>query len=378
MDKVRIELSFYANGSIKTSWYKVPGAVRYHAYMTQSGKSGYLYNNQNLTINCFVSPDRLPTNKDFRMYVDAYNSAGTKIAAGNSFMNITSYTYDPKKVPNNVPELKGLAAPSIKSKTATETSATITWYAQPNATGYRLNFDNRSYDLTATTKTFTGLSSNRSYTFMLLTKTVDGDGAYGAVQKVTTPPSAPSGISAVSTSDTVTVSWNKVTGANSYTVSFNSRDYTASGSSTSLKISGLQPKTTYNYKVRCVGVDGTGNYSSVRSVTTQAQTFQPPAGITKRSTNNSATISWSPVSGATGYDLKFNGSIYSETGTSRTFTGLSANTAYRFQVRAKKTGVTGTYSAEQTVTTAPRTPSVSSAQATHNTATVKWDAVPGA
>ncbi len=162
MDKVRIELSFYANGSIKTSWYKVPGAVRYHAYMTQSGKSGYLYNNQNLTINCFVSPDRLPTNKDFRMYVDAYNSAGTKIAAGNSFMNITSYTYDPKKVPNNVPELKGLAAPSIKSKTATETSATITWYAQPNATGYRLNFDNRSYDLTATTKTFTGLSSNRS------------------------------------------------------------------------------------------------------------------------------------------------------------------------------------------------------------------------
>ena len=113
-------------------------------------------------------------------------------------------------------------------------------------------------------------------------------------------------------------------------------------------------------------------------MTTQAQTFQPPAGITKRSTNNSATISWSPVSGATGYDLKFNGSIYSETGTSRTFTGLSANTAYRFQVRAKKTGVTGTYSAEQTVTTAPRTPSVSSAQATHNTATVKWDAVPGA
>lgn len=43
MDTVRIELRLYGNGSIKTSWYKVPGAVRYHAYMTQSGKSGYLY-----------------------------------------------------------------------------------------------------------------------------------------------------------------------------------------------------------------------------------------------------------------------------------------------------------------------------------------------
>ena len=126
MDTVRIELRLYGNGSIKTSWYKVPGAVRYHAYMTQSGKSGYLYNNQNLTVNCFVSPDRLPTNKDFRMYVDAYNSAGTKIASGNSYMKITSYTYDPKKVPNNVPELRGMTPPSIQSKSATQTSATIT------------------------------------------------------------------------------------------------------------------------------------------------------------------------------------------------------------------------------------------------------------
>ena len=113
-------------------------------------------------------------------------------------------------------------------------------------------------------------------------------------------------------------------------------------------------------------------------MTTQAQTFQPPAGITKRSTNNSATISWSPVSGATGYDLKFNGSIYSETGTSRNLYRIKRKYGLQISGPCQKTGVTGTYSAEQTVTTAPRTPSVSSAQATHNTATVKWDAVPGA
>ena len=127
-----------------------------------------------------------------------------------------------------------------------------------------------------------------------------------------------------------------MTGAGSYIINFNNKNYTAAGVSSSLTISGLQPKTTYSYKICSVGADGTGNYSSVRSVTTQAQTFQAPTGITKKSTDNSVTISWSPVSGATGYDLKFNGSVYSETGTTRTFTGLNANTGYRFQVRAKR------------------------------------------
>ncbi len=380
MDTVRIELRLYGNGSIKTSWYKVPGAVRYHAYMTQSGKSGYLYNNQNLTVNCFVSPDRLPTNKDFRMYVDAYNSAGTKIASENSYMKITSYTYDPKKVPNNVPELRGMTPPSIQSKSATQTSATITWYAQSNATGYRMKFDNRVYELTGTSKTFTGLSPNRSYTFMMLTKTLDGDSAYGAAQTVTTPPVAPSNISAVSTTDTVTVSWNKVAGATKYTISFNNRIYTASGSSTSLKISGLQPWTSYNYKICCHSADGAGNYSSVKNIMTQQKPQAPkvPANIKKSATPSSATISWGAVSGATGYDLKFNGSVYSQTGTSKTISGLQPDTTYRFQVRAKNAAGTSAYSTEQTVRTTTRTPSNITKRSTESSVTISWSPVSGA
>ncbi len=268
--------------------------------------------------------------------------------------------------------------PTGLKKNATENSVTVSWNVVSGATGYDLKFDESVYSQTGTSRTITGLTSGTSYKFQVRAKNSSGTSAYSSEQTVSTAPKAPSDISASSTSSSVTVSWTRMTGAGSYIINFNNKNYTAAGASSSLTISGLQPQTTYSYKICSVGADGTGNYSSVRSVTTQAQTFQPPAGITKRSTNNSATISWSPVSGATGYDLKFNGSIYSETGTSRTFTGLSANTAYRFQVRAKKTGVTGTYSAEQTVTTAPRTPSVSSAQATHNTATVKWDAVPGA
>ena len=82
-----------------------------------------------------------------------------------------------------------------------------------------------------------------------------------------------------------------------------------------------------------------------------------PANIKKSATPSSATISWGAVSGATGYDLKFNGSVYSQTGTSKTISGLQPDTTYRFQVRAKNAAGTSAYSTEQTVRTTTRTPS---------------------
>lgn len=79
-----------------------------------------------------------------------------------------------------------------------------------------------------------------------------------------------------------------------------------------------------------------------------------PAGLSAGSvTSSSVALSWSPVSGATGYNLYQNGAkMQSVTGASATATGLSASTSYQFQVTAtnaagesaKSAAVTGTTS----------------------------------
>ncbi|MGA4801074.1 chitinase [Streptomyces lavendulocolor] len=61
-----------------------------------------------------------------------------------------------------------------------------------------------------------------------------------------------------------------------------------------------------------------------------------PAGLTAGAvTSSSVTLSWNPVSGATGYHVYRDGTkVQSVTGTSATVTGLAADTSYSFQVSA--------------------------------------------
>ncbi|GGU36690.1 chitinase [Streptomyces lavendofoliae] len=64
-----------------------------------------------------------------------------------------------------------------------------------------------------------------------------------------------------------------------------------------------------------------------------------PAGLTAGTvTTSSVALSWSPVPGATGYQVYRDGArVQSVTGTSATVTGLAANTSYSFQVSATNT-----------------------------------------
>ncbi len=273
---------------------------------------------------------------------------------------------------------KSPAVPSNIRKTATETSATISWGAVSGANGYGLKFNGTVYSVTGTSRTFNGLTAGKAYPFSICSKSADANSAYTAQLTVTTPAKAPSNISATSTGDSVTVKWNAVTGVSGYMVKFDNIEYHIPASSTSYTFKNLKQKTSYSYQICCKSVDGKGTYSSSKSITTQPQTPSVPVGITKTATDDSATISWNAVKNATGYGIQFNGTTYSVTGASKTFTGLASNRSYRFKVCAKNGNVTGSYSSEMTVTTAPPAPVSINATATDNSVTVTWGAVSGA
>ncbi|MFI6654534.1 PHB depolymerase family esterase [Streptomyces sp. NPDC050523] len=100
------------------------------------------------------------------------------------------------------------------------------------------------------------------------------------------------------------------------------------------------------------GLDGSGGQGGTGSL-------PAPSGLTVTgTTDTSASLSWSPVSGAASYNVYRNGTkTGSATGTTYTDTGLTVGTSYSYTVAAvDSSGAVGTSSASVTATTTGSAP----------------------
>lgn len=168
----------------------------------------------------------------------------------------------------------------------------------------------------------------------------------------TQAPSAPSNLQATgTTTSSITLAWNASTdnvGVIGYDVYQGSTLVgNVSGSTLSYTNTGLNPNTTYTYKVKAK--DAAGNVSAysnqVSALTdvvtggdTQVPTV-PTSVIVSGTTASSVSLSWTASSdnvGVTGYNV-YQGTTLAltVTGTTATVTGLAASTTYSFTVVAK-------------------------------------------
>lgn len=164
----------------------------------------------------------------------------------------------------------------------------------------------------------------------------------------TQAPSNPANLSASNvTTTTVDLSWNASSdnvGVTAYDV-YQGNTVIATVSGTSRQVTGLSSSTAYSFRVRAK--DAAGNVSgfsnTVNVTTATPPDTQAPSNPTNLSASNVAettlTLNWTASSdnvGVTAYDV-FQGStnLGEATGTSANITGLTANTAYSFRVRAK-------------------------------------------
>ena len=147
---------------------------------------------------------------------------------------------------------------------------------------------------------------------------------------------------------------------------------------TSYKITGLQPQTTYEVRVRALFATTAGAWSEPITVSTTAPPEKPPAAdgprISEPATgSNSITVTWTaPATGEAinGYELQWRSGTDTEwtlvTGianstTSHTITGLQPETNYEIQVRAVFATTAGAWSESISVSTTapPATPPAS-------------------
>ena len=201
------------------------------------------------------------------------------------------------------------------------------------------------------------------------------------------------------TTTTATLGWSTLSGALNYDVDYKLNTsatwINAATATTSLSagLTGLAASSIYDYRVRANCTGATGAYTQAQFTTAATPTCNVATGLTSSAiTSNSATVSWTAVSGGTNYDVdyKLNSSgtwinaATATTSTSVALSGLSASSLYDWRVNANcnAVGLTSGYVQAQFTTAAPpscNAPTGLAAGAiTVSSASVSWTAVSGA
>jgi len=272
-----------------------------------------------------------------------------------------------------------LTAPTSLSATPVNTSVSIS-FTDPTNTGgipitnYEYSFNNSTWtalspaDATSPV-TVPGLTQNTGYTVYLRAVNAIGSGPASSGVSFTTqgiPTSAPSGLSAIQTDTSVSISFTAAASSTSltnYEYSFNNSSWTALSPADAVSpvtISGLSQNTAYTVYLRGVNSYGSGPGSTGVGFTT----FGPPTGTTTISSvsvgTTTATVNFSTGAGGsaiTGYDYYLHPVLgWTNAGISSSplgLSGLTANTGYVVYLRAKNAYGIGPQSAGFSFTTNP-------------------------
>lgn len=199
--------------------------------------------------------------------------------------------------------------------------------------------------------------------------------------------------STASTATTITLGWNKVSGAKSYEVyryNSSSKSWTklTTTSKTSYKVASLSTATSYKFKVRATNGSTKGKYSSQLTAATKPDKVKnlKISSVTK----TSLKLSWSSVKRAAGYQVyAYNNSTHKwtkiKTTTAKSYTvkNLTAGTYCSYKVRAyfnfNDSKVCGSYSSTvSTITNLNKVTGLKAQSVTTSGYTLKWDKVAGA
>ena len=312
--------------SIALTWTKSPGAT---GYDVRAGTSGSWTRLGDVATYTFTG---LSADTSYTMQVRAFNSGGSSAAA--SIANTT--------LPNAPAPPSGLTVTR-----ATQTQLTLSWTKSAGATAYSIQVDSGTATAIGNVSStiVTSLSAGTEYALNVFASNAGGSSAAASVT-ASTLPAVPTGLSTSSITQTaITLNWTKSSGASGYDVRGGTHTaWTNAGDVATYAFSGLTANTQYSLEVRAKNSAGSTAAASVASRTLAAQGLASPSGVaTSGITTTSITLNWTKVSAATTYEVN-GGALtgWTDAGdvATYTFSGLSADSFYNLQVRAKNATLT--------------------------------------
>ena len=268
----------------------------------------------------------------------------------------------------------------MKCSSKTNVSANLRWNKNISANGYVLDkYDGKKW---VTIKTFTsntntsfnvtGLKASTTFKFRLRAyKNFGSVKEYSAFTylNVNTRPYTTTGLKCSSkTNVSANLQWNKNRSADGYVLDkYDGKKWVTiktftSNANTSFNVTGLKASTTFKFRLRAYKNFGSAKeYSAFTYLNVNTRPYTTTGFKMKSATKNAITLQWNKNISASGYCIeKWNGSKWvqikrytSNANVTYTATGLKANTAYKFRIRAYKTiGNVNEYSAYSAVVTA--------------------------
>ena len=339
-----------AQGRPTLKWNAVSGAAKYEVYRARSMNGDYI-KYSTVTGTSYTNTSYIENGNTYYYKVRALKSDGT----AGAWSSIVSVTY-------RAASTGTLPAPAVTGGNDSQGRPTLKWKAVSGAAKYEIY---RSYSRdgsyskysTQTSTAYTNssyLTSGTTYYYKVRALDANGNaGPYSAVVSVTCrlKLSAPSVTGGKDSQGRPTLKWNAVTGAAKYEVyrsTSRSGTYTKYSTQTSTSYTNssyLTSGTTYYYKVRALGSDGSyGPYSSVVSVTYRATSSAVPAEVTmgKATAQGSyITVTWDKAANAASYRVyrrvnnssDWNVVASSVSGTSYTDWNVEPGVRYTYTVR---------------------------------------------
>ena len=268
----------------------------------------------------------------------------------------------------------------MKCSSKTNVSANLRWNKNISANGYVLDkYDGKKW---VTIKTFTsntntsfnvtGLKASTTFKFRLRAyKNFGSVKEYSAFTylNVNTRPYTTTGMKCSSkTNVSANLQWNKNRSADGYVLDkYDGKKWVTiktftSNANTSFNVTGLKASTTLKFRLRAYKNFGSvKEYSAFTYLNVNTRPYTTTGFKMKSATKNAITLQWNKNISASGYCIeKWNGSKWvqikrytSNANVTYTATGLKANTAYKFRIRAYKTiGNVNEYSAYSAIVTA--------------------------
>ncbi len=339
-----------SQGRPTLTWKAVTGAAKYEVYRARS-RSGEYIKYSTVTGTSYTNTSYIEDGNTYYYKVRALDANGT----AGAWSSIVSVTYCAASTGT-------LSAPAVTGGNDSQGRPTLKWNAVTGAAKYEIY---RSYSRdgsyskysTQTSTAYTNssyLTSGTTYYYKVRALDANGNaGPYSAAVSVTCrlKLSAPTVTGGKDSQGRPTLKWNAVTGAAKYEVyrsTSRSGTYTKYSTQTSTSYTNssyLTSGTTYYYKVRALGSDGSyGPYSSVVSVTYRATSSAVPAEVTmgKATAQGSyITVTWDKAANAASYRVyrrvnnssDWNVVASSVSGTSYTDWNVEPGVRYTYTVR---------------------------------------------